>query len=64
MRTELAYGAGADSHHILGRLAGDASVVAYAHAVRDEAGVSGHLVVHPEHRRRGIGRAVVDHLLA
>ncbi len=64
MRSELAYGAGADSHHILGRLPGNSSVVAYAHAARDPDGVSGHLVVHPDHRRRGIGRDVIDHLLS
>ena len=63
VRTELAFGTGPDSHHVLGRLAGAPPVVAYAHAVRDAGGVSGHLVVHPDHRRRGVGRAVVDHLL-
>ena len=55
VRLELAYGAGPDSHHILVRLAGDPHVIAYAHAVRDSTGVSGHLVVHPEQRRHGVG---------
>jgi mycothiol synthase len=64
VRSELAYGAGADSHHILVRLPGEATVVAYAHAVRDPSGASGHLVVHPDHRRRGIGRDLVDRLLS
>ncbi len=64
VRSELTYGAGAASHHLLARLPGSPSVVAYAHAVRDAAGASGHLVVHPDHRRRGIGREVADHLLA
>jgi mycothiol synthase len=64
VRLELAYGAGPDSHHILGRLPGHRTVIGYAHAVRDSAGVSGHLVVHPEHRQHGVGRAVVDHLLS
>jgi mycothiol synthase len=64
VRTEIRYGAGAASHHILGRLAGNARVIAYAHAVRDGAGVSGHLVVHPERRRHGVGRSVVDNLLS
>jgi mycothiol synthase len=62
VQTELTYGAGAHSHHVLARPAGESAVVAYAHAVRDTAGVSGHLVVHPDHRRRGVGRVVVDHL--
>jgi mycothiol synthase len=64
VRTELRYGAGPDSHHLLGRAAGTRDVVAYAHAVHDPDGVSAHLVVHPDHRRRGIGRDLVDHLLA
>jgi mycothiol synthase len=64
VRSELAYGAGTDSHHILVRLPGETAVVAYAHAVRDPSGASGHLVVHPDHRRCGIGRILVDHLLS
>lgn len=74
VRSELGYGAGPHSHHILARVAGvpdlvasdlvASDLVAYAHAVRDPSGVSGHLVVHPPHRRHGIGREIVDHLLS
>jgi mycothiol synthase len=64
VRSELAFGAGPDSQHLLGRVVGAPDLVAYAHAAHDPAGASGHLVVHPGHRERGVGREVVDHLLA
>jgi mycothiol synthase len=64
VRSELAYGAGPDSHHLLARVAGAGDLVAYAHVVHDAAGVSGHLVVRPDHRRRHIGRTMLDSLLA
>lgn len=63
VRSELTHGAGTHSHHILGRVAGAEDVVAYAHAIRDGSGASGHLMVHPDRRGHGIGRDIVDHLL-
>ena len=63
VRTELEFGASAGAQHILGRADTGAGVIAYSHVVRQTDGASAHLVVHPEHRRRGVGSAVVDHLL-
>lgn len=63
VRTELVFGAGDDSHHILGRLTGHARVVGYGHVTGGDGGLSGHLVVHPDHRLHGIGSAFVGHLL-
>lgn len=63
VRTEVAFGAGPDSMHVLGRAAGDPPVIAYANVVRDANRASGHLMVHPHHRRKGIGETMVDHLL-
>lgn len=43
----------------------DGEVVAYAHLRRAEHGPgSGHLVVAPDHRRRGVGTALVERLMA
>ena len=58
--------AGGEEHglHVLGRTSTGA-IVAYAHIdITDEVeGASAELAVHPEHRRRGLGRALVDILL-
>lgn len=58
--------AGGEEHglHVLGHTSTGA-IVAYAHIdITDEVeGASAELAVHPEHRRRGLGRALVDILL-
>ncbi|MDX6309919.1 MAG: mycothiol synthase [Nocardioidaceae bacterium] len=63
VRTEVTFGAGSAGQHVLGRLDGVPPIIAYANVVRDASGASGHLMVHPDHRRRGIGETMVDHLL-
>lgn len=64
VRTELRYGAGPNSHHVLARLPGDPHVMGYSHVAGDEEGLGGHLVVHPAHRRQGVASTFVRHLLA
>lgn len=61
----LRYGGDAETHHALVR-APDGSLAGYAHLdVTDAvAGASAELVVHPQQRRRGYGRALVERLLA
>jgi mycothiol synthase len=52
------------AEHLLARLPGSHDVVGYGHAdLRPEDAVSAHLVVAPDHRRRGIGTAVLHRLL-
>lgn len=63
VRTELAFGTRPEARHVLGRLGGTSTVVAYAHLTRDADGASAHLVVHPRHRRHGVGTLLLDHLL-
>jgi mycothiol synthase len=60
----LRYGGDAPVRNILARV-GD-QLIGYAHLdVTDEvAGASAELVVHPKHRRRAIGRRLVDELLS
>lgn len=62
VRAELSFGAAPGARHVLGRAAGP-EVVAYAHVTPYLEGAGGHLVVHPEHRRRGLGGTLTDHLL-
>jgi mycothiol synthase len=60
----LRHGGDNDVRHLLAR---DGSrLLGYAHLDRTDpvGGPSAELVVHPEHRRRGVGRALVDALLA
>ncbi len=64
VRTELAFGARPEAHHVLGRAHGQPPVVAYAHLTQDDEGASAHLVVHPQARRKGLGGSLLDHLLA
>lgn len=61
----LRYGGDAETRNALVR-APDGSIAGYAHLdVTDEvAGASAELVVHPQQRRRGYGRALVERLLA
>ena len=63
VRTELEFGASEGAEHILGRTDTRSTVIAYSHVVRQSDGVSAHLVVHPRHRRHGIGSVFVNHLL-
>src|SRR4051794_34047233 len=64
VRSEIEYGANPDSFHLLAGPPGSTEVAGYAHATQDGAGLSGHLVVHPDLRRRGIGGSLLDDLLA
>ncbi|MBM7783868.1 mycothiol synthase [Tenggerimyces flavus] len=51
-----------DTTHLLGSV--DDTVVGYARLHRSDGTAGGDVVVHPTHRRHGIGRALVDELLA
>ena len=59
----LAHGGDPDARNVLARSAG--TLVGYAHVDLTDvvAGASAELVVHPEHRRRGIGAALAGQVL-
>lgn len=61
VRLEITHGAsGSGAHHLVHA---DDELVAYAHLdTAADDGSSGHLVVAPEHRRRGCATALIDHL--
>jgi mycothiol synthase len=61
VRLDLEFGAGTGTHVLATEP--EASVVGYAHVTRDDSGAgSGHVVVAPAHRRRGIGSALLERL--
>ena len=64
VRTELAFGLSPGARHVVARTTDRPAIVGYSHLVSEGAGASAHLVVHPEHRRHGLGAALVDFLLA
>lgn len=65
VRLHLRYGGDEQTRNVLAR-SGDGTIVGYAHLdVTDEVeGASAEVVVHPDHRRRGVARALVQRMLA
>jgi mycothiol synthase len=61
----LRHGGGDDVRHVLVRLPGADVLVGFAHLDLSDpvAGAVAELAVHPDHRHRGIGRLLVEHLL-
>lgn len=62
VRLEIAYGAVPGARHLLGRRPGDSALTGYAH-LNDDDGASAHLVVAPQHRRQGLGGALLEELV-
>jgi mycothiol synthase len=62
----LRHGGEAPAVHLLGYSGSDPDIVGYAHVDTTDAveGASAELVVHPSHRRRGLGRALVTAAMA
>ncbi|HET7173636.1 MAG TPA: mycothiol synthase [Nocardioidaceae bacterium] len=59
VRLDLEFGTGAAVRHLVVRAAGSDVVGGYGHLRPAATGGVGHLVVHPDHRRRGIATALV-----
>ena len=64
VRLDLEFGAPSSRRHLLAMSGGPSRVIGYAHLDNGGAQASAHLVVHPAHRRAGLGSALLTTLRA